>query len=232
VVPTLNELIAVSWGRYLARMDADDICRPQRVERQVAYLEAYPDCVAVGSRVLLIDADSSPLCELPTVLSHEEIDATHLSSYGDLRICHPTVVMRREAVIAVGKYCEETEYCEDYDLFLRLAEIGRLANLPEILLEYRRHPVAIGYLKQVRQLWVAAESRKNARLRRGLPPDPGPDGKVAKAQSAADMYRMWAWWALSTGNVATARKHALEAALTNPFDIENLRSLVCAIRGY
>lgn len=129
LVPSLNEMIALAQGRYLARMDGDDICRPQRFEKQVAYLDTHSECVAVGSRSLFIDPQGMPICEHLNELTHDEIDAAHMSGRVGSRICHPSVMMRREAVLQVGLYDEVYRYAEDMDLFLRLAEIGKLANL-------------------------------------------------------------------------------------------------------
>ena len=63
LVVALNEMIAIARGPYLARMDADDICRSQRFEKQVAYLEAHPECVMVGSKCLAIDPEGMPIRE-------------------------------------------------------------------------------------------------------------------------------------------------------------------------
>ena len=115
-------------------MDCDDICFPQRFEKQIAYLDSHPDCVAVGSRILLIDTEGLPICEFIDELTHDEIDTKHLSGVGGCQICHPSATMRREAVVRAGKYREGYAPAEDLDLFLRLAEIGKLANLPDILI--------------------------------------------------------------------------------------------------
>jgi glycosyltransferase involved in cell wall biosynthesis len=232
LVAALNELITVSRGHYLARMDADDICRPRRFEKQIAYLEVHPECVAVGSRVLLIDPEDMPICEFITDLTHEEIDSAHLSNAGNSRICHPTVVMRREAVLKVGKYRKEAEFAEDIDLFLRLAEIGSLANLPDVLLEYRRHHMAIGYAHMEQQRKNKTEIVRAARNRRGMVAASGQDEYTSEQQTLDDVHRLWAWWALSAGHLATARKHALRAIIKNPFNVENVRVMACVIRGY
>src|SRR5262245_22908484 len=89
LVETLNELIGVSRGRYLARMDADDRCLPQRFDRQVAYLNEHPDCVAVGARCLLVDPEGLPIGFTVNELDHDGIEKSILSGWGSIQgLCH------------------------------------------------------------------------------------------------------------------------------------------------
>jgi glycosyltransferase involved in cell wall biosynthesis len=232
LVPTLNELIDNSSAPYLARMDGDDICSPQRFEKQVAHLNGQPDCVAVGSRVLLIDPEGLPICETANELSHEDIEAALLAGSGGFRgICHPTVLMRREAVLKAGKYRDEYRFAEDLDFFLRLVEIGKLATISEILLSYRQHFKSAGYAHREEQQSAARRALEAARKRRGMISPPEIQASVAERQAFRNGHRKWAWWALAAGNLGTARKHALKAIAQDPFDIENLRVAICALRG-
>src|SRR5690606_27591817 len=137
-------------GPLLARMDADDVARPGRLGRQVEFLRRHPEVVLVGSRVQVIDPDGEPLCIMGDALSHEEVDGGLLAGLGQL-VYHPSVMMRAEAVRAAGGYRAETFPAEDLDLFLRLGESGRLANLPEPLLCYREHLAKVGHLRMARQ---------------------------------------------------------------------------------
>jgi glycosyltransferase involved in cell wall biosynthesis len=231
LVPTLNELIEGARGRYLARMDSDDICRPQRFEKQIAYLDTHPECVAVGSRVLYIDPEGMPIFEPTNELTHEEIDSGHMSGVMAMRICHPCVMMRRAAVMQTGGYWEH-HFAEDLDLFLRLAEIGRLANLSDVLFEYRQHlrSLSHSYPSQYRKFSKLAID--DASKRRGRDIDREKFESILKVESRAEISRRWAWWALSAGNLATARKHAIKALVRQPFSIENLVVVACAIRGH
>lgn len=232
LVTTLNELIEWSRGEYLARMDADDICRPLRLEKQIGYLDEHPECVAVGSASLIIDPEGMPICEHQYELTHEEIDSAHTSEMVGSRICHPSVMMRREAIMQVGLYDEQYRYAEDLDLFLRLAEIGTLANLPEVLLSYRHHLSSVCYTYTSEQRTVARRAINAARTRRGIAMVSATCKADLESVTDADVHRKWAWWALSAGNLKTARKHALKALVADPFNIENLRASVCAIRGH
>jgi glycosyltransferase involved in cell wall biosynthesis len=231
LVATLNELIAISKGRYLARMDADDLSRPQRLEKQVAYLESHPDCLAVGTQYLLVDPHGNPLCESANEITHEEIEAAHFATTQG-RICHPRVAMRKDAVVQVGGYRSGTQFAEDLDLFLRLGEIGKLTNLPDVLFEYRHHLNSICYSRWVEQRTVAQGVVAAARARRGLPPVPQTIEFASVEDTTPEIYRKWAWWALSAGNVGTARRYAFKALALAPLNIENLHVAACAIRGH
>lgn len=135
---TLNRGITLARTPLVARMDADDIAMPDRLAKQVDFLIDHPHHVAVGGAILKIDTDSDRLGvdRLPTL--HEDIEAALLTRRTGL--FHPTVLYRRAAVQAVGGYRVEHVAVEDHDLWLRLAQYGRLGNLDDVLLCYRLHP--------------------------------------------------------------------------------------------
>src|SRR4051812_18975953 len=93
----LNEALALATGEFVARMDADDVSLPQRLARQVEYLRAHPECVAVGTGVRFIAAGGTPIARgFRRPRTHEEIDAFHLQRMSSA-LPHPTVMMRRAA---------------------------------------------------------------------------------------------------------------------------------------
>lgn len=229
-----NDGIAASSAPFIARMDADDVCLPDRFEKQLAFLREHPEVVAVGAHVLLIDAEGEPLRTMPQQrrLTHEEIDVAHLTGGGQV-LFHPTLMMRREAVEKVGLY-REWPAGVDLDLFLRLAEIGKLANLPDVLLKYRQHMGSIGHAKMKLQLENCRKMVHQAYERRGLPLPP--DGKIGfehiEQRSETDQHRKWAWWALKGGHVTAARKHARKALLGSPLSPESWKVMYCSLRGH
>lgn len=236
LIKTLNEGIRLSNSEIILRMDADDVCMKSRFEKQIDYLNQHPDCVAVGSKVLLIDDEDLPISEFSISLEHESIDNNHLNGKGG-SICHPAAAIRKEALSKIGGYHAKYQYAEDLDLFLRLAEIGRLANLPDVLLKYRQHIDSIGYTKKVEQLKSNRQAVTDAWRRRSLEKlitlEVEQNQNIKTGESTvADVHRKWTWWALSAGNLKTARKHLLKAIKHNPLNIKNLRLLFCVIRGY
>ena len=200
-------------GEFLARMDADDIAMPDRFARQVAYLRGHPECVLVGSRVWEADAEGDPLGEYPTLPDHEEIDAFHFRMRGPALI-HPSIMMRRDAVLAVGKY--RGSQIEDVNLYLRLAERGRLARLPEFLLKYRIHAdnASRSDDARMRSYQLLCEILGDAYRRRDLPVDLPPPEAMGFAPAdppCLERDRGWAWRSLTAGHPRTARKYAAGA---------------------
>jgi glycosyltransferase involved in cell wall biosynthesis len=230
ITRTRNEALQQATGEFFAVMDADDIALPERFERQVNYLQEHPQCVALGSRVLLIDAEGAAVREMSEMTAHAEIDRLHLEGQGGA-ITHPAAMMRRAALVAIGGYRETFETAEDLDVFLRLAEQGELANLPETLLLYRQH---VGSTCHTRQARVAGDNRAvvaEARRRRNLP-DHARNGVASDESSASAHHRKWAWWALEAGHIDTARKHGWRAVRCAPLSGRSWRAWLCALRGH
>ncbi|HEX8910957.1 MAG TPA: glycosyltransferase [Humisphaera sp.] len=129
-----NRAAAEARGKYLARMDADDVAVPDRLERQAAYLDANPEVVVVGGAIELFG------CGTPVVRHYPETDA-EIRSMIDRVVPFggPAVMMRTAAFRRVGGYRPAFNVAEDYDLWFRMSEQGQLANLPEVVLRSRRH---------------------------------------------------------------------------------------------
>jgi glycosyltransferase involved in cell wall biosynthesis len=168
IVTARNHALSLARAEFCAVMDADDVALPQRLARQVDYLRQHPDIVCVGTAVHFIDQAGRFLRDAHPGMSHEAIEERALA--GDCPLNHPSVMMRRAAVEAVGGYRAGFEPAEDHDLFLRLAEVGRLANLPEVLMNYRQHPHSASERHQRLQCERSAAAALEACRRRGIPP--------------------------------------------------------------
>jgi glycosyltransferase involved in cell wall biosynthesis len=231
IVGALNNAIAESKAALIARMDADDVSLPDRLEKQVAYMRDHPECVALGSRVTGIDPYGCVLFQSEHKLAHDEIDAELLNGVG-WAIVHPAAMLRRDAVEEVGRYRPEWQWVEDLDLFLRLAEIGKLANLPDQLLRYRQHTESINRTRAAEQARLADACVREAYRRRGREAPAGwrfvPKLKPSKPQQL----QTWAWRAMKSGNVPVARKHAVALWKAAPLSVESWRTLLCAMRGH
>ena len=231
IVAAANEGIGLARGRYLARMDSDDVCLPRRFETQVRYLDEHPECVLVGSRVTVVDPYGSPVFESGQKLTHDEIDAELLSSGGGWAIVQPSAMMRTDAVRRVGGYRGRHNVSEDQDLFLRLAEVGRVANVAEPLLLYRRHYQSVMHTQWRQRQEVKERIVREAHERRGLPMPADWKFDDWKPTPLAEQLRAWGWAALKRGNVRVARKHAVAALRAAPFAGEAWRLMYCAVRG-
>lgn len=136
LVAALNLGLSLVSTTYVARMDADDIAHPDRILSQLRFMEDHPSHVLVGSRLRYISGDGQR-ATWPVNVPTEDADIRRGLKNGESVVFHGTILCRTEAVRNVGGYREGSFPAEDYDLFFRLAEIGKLANLPEVLLEVR-----------------------------------------------------------------------------------------------
>jgi glycosyltransferase involved in cell wall biosynthesis len=232
----LNAGLEAARGELIARMDSDDVCLPERFARQVEFLRQMPDCVLVGSRVMLIDSEGASLFEMEDVpTGHEEIEALLLQARWS--IVHPAVMMRREVVRQIGGYDNDVVPVEDHDLFLRLAEVGRLANLPEVLLRYRKHPMNSVRVLADRRVKALTRVMETAFARRGLSgvrPMPAilPDVDRDDPRRDLNQKRNWGWQCLRSGNLTTARKYALAGLREDPLALESWKLMICVLRGH
>ena len=218
IVGALNDGLAAAQGNLIARMDADDISLPQRFERQAAYLTNHPECLAVGTDVLYTDPEGAPLIRHHPAKHHEGILEQLLNGNGGALI-HPTIMARRHAIEKAGGYRSRYQWIEDLDLYLRLSDQGRLANLPEVHLHYRQHLRSVNYTQGGRdELRRELVSPRRSAL--GLPPLAA---ELSETQSyrVADWRRHWAYDAARGGNWASARKNARKALAASPFDRRN-----------
>jgi glycosyltransferase involved in cell wall biosynthesis len=226
---TRNELITLASADIIAWMDADDISLPHRLSTQYDFLAKHADYVALGTKTQLIDKDDDSICVWPGPSDHEAIDHWHISGRGGA-IVFPSTMMRRKAAKEVGGFNPDLVGAEDLDLFLRLAEVGKLANVDPICFCYRQHIDSICH-EQGGQ--IASDSQKAidaATQRRGLSP------VVVKASGKnldkLGIYNKWVWWSLREGNKHTAQKYALKTVLMAPTRLAHWKALFFAWRGY
>jgi glycosyltransferase involved in cell wall biosynthesis len=167
LITALNHGLEAARGRYVARMDADDVCLPARLERQVEFLETHPGIFLVGSEIVLMDERGREIDRLRREPSPERL-ALLLPQRNE--ISHSTIVFRRDPTL---RYREKMMLVEDYDLYLRLLSRGeRLANLPLPLLRYRRHAQSVSLRHAVHQRLFGEQAREFHRQR-------GRDGRDA-----------------------------------------------------
>ncbi len=140
VAATLNRGLAVARGRYIARMDADDISLPDRLERQVRFMDDHPDVGISGGWVRLFGGGQLPYtCQVPT-------DSQDVAAYMvfENALWHMTVIMRKDMMNRASlKYDPFYSRSEDYDLWIRAAEHFSLANIGQILVRVRRNKQSV-----------------------------------------------------------------------------------------
>jgi glycosyltransferase involved in cell wall biosynthesis len=132
---TLNRLLDICETVYFARMDADDVCHPARIERQVAYLQNHLSIAMLGTqKEFLFDGGTIRAWSAP--LDHKAIHAQLRNGW--FSMSHPTLVFRTSVAKRLGGY-RIGAAGEDLDFLLRMCEAGRAANLPDVLYGYRLH---------------------------------------------------------------------------------------------
>jgi glycosyltransferase involved in cell wall biosynthesis len=155
----LNQAIAMSQGKYFALMHGDDVAYPERLERQVSYLEQHPDVDLVGAWVIVFGKSGIPLGKRTGSESHTAICAR---PYSGFPIAHPTYVGRLEWFRQYG-YRDEAIRCEDQDLLLRSFRLSRFANVPEILLGYREESIDLKKILTARWFFAQMLVRESCR---------------------------------------------------------------------
>jgi hypothetical protein len=133
---SLNQGLRSAAGRYIARQDSDDVSEPDRLARQVAYMEANPDIGLLGTWYREIDENGSVLAEQRLPCADTDL------RWALLFYCpfiHSAAMFRSEVRAAAGLYDEAYVYAQDHDYWLRIAKRFALANLDEILVNYRIH---------------------------------------------------------------------------------------------
>ncbi len=133
---TLNKGLDVAQGKYIARMDCDDISVPERLQMQVEYMEENPTIGISGSDIMIF---GEGIEERVFQMVHEP-DLCTAGLLFNPCFAHPTVIWRREIMDRLRlRYDENYRGLEDFVMWWKFAEVTKLANIPQVLLKYRKH---------------------------------------------------------------------------------------------
>lgn len=164
IIYSLNRGIAESRGKYIARMDADDISLPERLEKQREFLENNPEYGIIGSTYFIMNQDGAITGVQPVLLYDEDLknEIIFQTVFG-----HGTVMMRKNIINWLGGYSDSKNslHVEDYELWIRIAQKTKIANLPDILYIWRVNPEGISRSKEATQR-INAKNIKNSQLRK------------------------------------------------------------------
>ena len=170
LVSALNEGIKIARADLIARMDADDVSMPERFALQHARMVQEPELAVLGSFIRVMDKAGN-------IIRLGEYPLTPKAAARCLErgcpVAHPAVMMRRDAVLKAGGYRKAFCPAEDYDLWLRMSDLGyAIANLPQMLLNYRWHGTNVSVIHRERQVRNTILARLAHRMRKAGLPDP------------------------------------------------------------
>lgn len=159
LVAALNFGLSQALSGTIARIDADDLAAPTRLEEQYRYLEAHPRCVLLGCNYWEIDAQGNVISENPLTMTSDLALRFQLCFHATFS--HPGVMFRGDEVREFGGYRPQFDVSEDYDLFTRLALRGHVACLPRKLLRKRIHDGAVSIVHRERGLKQSSGIARN-----------------------------------------------------------------------
>src|SRR5206468_3205001 len=159
----LNQALARARAPLVARLDADDLALPERLARQRAFLDAHPDVGLLGTGARAVDAAGR---EVAWIRPPEDDGALRRVLIRRNPFVHSSVMMRRAVVERAGGYDETLPVAQDYDLWMRMSRLARLANLSEPLVVRRLLPGRVTAMRDAERLRAEARVRWRA-VRRG-----------------------------------------------------------------
>ncbi len=235
----------LAQGRYIAIMDADDVSVPNRFLWETEFMERHPEVGVVGGATEWIDATGRSLRRDYPPTEDQAIRAELVTR---CPFWQPSVLIRADAFALVGGYRTVFTQAEDYDLWLRMAEHVRCANLNQVVLRYRIHPCQESMRKRAQQPLCILAAQVSASLRKSGEPDPfdslkeitqealaaaGVTQAVLQNESASE-WRQWIRHMCMAGEYAFAIKSATDllqsdTKLVERWQIANLHLTIARI---
>jgi len=227
---SLNKGLKLAKGEYIARMDADDISLPLRLEKEVEFLDKNPELGLVGILYEVIDeaGNSFGIVKYPTTDKEIKRRLLEGNPFG-----HGSVMLRKECIVNVGFYRPEFKYAQDFDLLLRISEKYEVLNISEPLYKFR---ISLNSLqKKVEQDGYAALGRELAKERKKFGKDKLQIGNkseinkilklipsvswIERRKVLSQTYYSWGSRLFHKGNHQGARRWIRQAIFYNTFSV-------------
>ena len=151
----LNKALEIASGEYIIRMDGDDVAFLGRIKKQVEFMDLNPDIVVCGGSVMFI-GEQHGISEYTS-----EDSALRFGLLFDAVMAHPTIIIRKRILDEYGiRYNEKLKYAQDYYLEYQLSKVGKIHNISNVLIKYRKHKEQISVKKRTDQISCADYVRK------------------------------------------------------------------------
>jgi glycosyltransferase involved in cell wall biosynthesis len=152
---SLNKGLKLAKGKYIARIDADDIALPERLEKQYKYLEEHQDISLIGGAALVIDKNGKEIKKYKPITDEKKLKKILVKQNA---IYHPTIMFRNEKN---NSYREKFYYSQDYDFYLtKISKGKRLINIPDLLIKYRINSEAVSFTQRTKQKLFAEKAKE------------------------------------------------------------------------
>ncbi|MCG8448854.1 MAG: glycosyltransferase [Pirellulales bacterium] len=222
IVDALNAGIHAARGEWIARLDSDDVAVPERLAVQWQFVRKNPDVVVVGSDMMYTDPDGFPLRIERSYTEHADIEQALVDGTSHC-FGHPSVLIHRDTLLEAGLYSKEYEWVEDLELWSRLVRLGRVANIPRVLVHYRQHEQSVCWNRRALQHERRHRLLAKVRAERGLASPTQPLKPPRKQSSAAGK---WARRAARSGYYQTAFRQWRRQVAAQPFSLLTFRVTV------
>lgn len=156
---SLNKGILTSEGEYISRLDAGDISLPERLEKQIHFLDNNKDIGLIGTWTYIINTEGKTIGEIKYPIEDKKIKKD-LIKYNTF--VHSSIMFRKNLASMVNFYDENYKYTQDYNFYIRLFPYTQFANIPIFLIKYRQIPNSITFSKNKRQIYLTNKTRKLA----------------------------------------------------------------------
>ncbi|MGC4029158.1 MAG: glycosyltransferase family 2 protein [Steroidobacteraceae bacterium] len=227
----LNRGVNEARAEWVAQMDSDDFSYPDRLQKQMDYLATHPEIICVGVFPLMVDEKRYPIIVLDIYHEkHEDIERELLDGHG-WALLAPTSLFRRDMALRIGGYREDMTTSMDTDFFLKLGELGKVANVPEVLFEYRVHAKSVTHARKAGQVEQHNMALRDAYARRNLQKAVPEETSAADNVTPADHHLRWGWQAFNSGYSRTAQRQGLLAVARQPWRLEGWKLLACVFRS-
>ena len=160
LVRSLNEGLTNANGRYVAPFDCDDVNSPLRFEKQLRFLDEHPEVGVLGTRYDVINEEGRVI-ERPKPTLETELNKWRLL-FGECVVAHSSAMVRREVFSKLGGYNPDVHYGEDYELWVRSLSVTHIANLPDTLLQLRKHTMRVSIAHELAQQQITLSISQRA----------------------------------------------------------------------